>query len=81
MIFSKAGSYTSDDQVEKLTRELNIHYRAYIGSLVYLLSTRVYLSFVVHKLAKFSSNIGEVHFECLIHILSYTIENKTLGFN
>ena len=30
MIFSKADAYTSDEQVEKLTREINIHYRACI---------------------------------------------------
>ena len=50
MIFTKEDVSTSDEQVEKLTREYNIHYRAFIGSLIYLLSTRVYLSFVVHKL-------------------------------
>ena len=31
MIFTKSDTYTSDDQVDKLTRELNIHYRASIG--------------------------------------------------
>ena len=50
MIFTKYDASTSYDQVEKLTRELNIHYRACIGSLIYLLSTRVDLSFEVHKL-------------------------------
>ena len=53
MIFTKEYVSTSDEQVEKLTREYNIHYRACIGSLIYLLSTRVGLSFSVHKLAKF----------------------------
>ena len=52
MIFTKKDVSTSDEQVEKLTRELNIHYRACIGSLIYLLSTRVDLSFAVHKLEK-----------------------------
>ena len=28
MIFTKEDVYTSDEQVEKLTREFNIHYRA-----------------------------------------------------
>ena len=56
MIFTKADAYTSDEKVEKLTREFNIHYRSRIGSLIYFLSTRVDLSFAVHKLAKFSSN-------------------------
>ena len=50
MIFTKEYVSTSYEQVEKLTREYNIHYRACIGSLIYLLSTRVDLSFAVHKL-------------------------------
>ena len=56
MIFTKEDVSTSDEQVEKLTREFNIHYRACIGSLIYLFSTRVYFSFAVHKLAKFPAN-------------------------
>ena len=53
MIFTKEDVSTSDEQVEKLTREYNICYRDCIGSLIYLLSTRVELSFAVHKLEKF----------------------------
>ena len=79
MIFTKADVSTSDEQIEKLTREYNIHYRACIGSLIYLLSIRVYLSFAVHKLANFSSNPGKVHFEGLVHLLRYIRDNKTLG--
>ena len=41
MIFTKEDVSTSDEQVDNLTREYNIHYRACIGSLIYLLSTRV----------------------------------------
>ena len=78
MIFTKEDVSTSDEQVEKLNREYNIHYRAYIVSLIYLLSTRVDLSFAVHKLAKFSANPGKVHFEGLIHLLRYIRDNKTL---
>ena len=59
MIFTKDDTSTSDEKVEKLTREFNIHYRACIGSLIYLLSTIVDLSFSVHKLLKFSSNPGK----------------------
>ena len=47
MVSTKDDTYTSDEQVEKLTREFNIHYRSCIGSLIYLLSTRVDLSFAV----------------------------------
>ena len=36
MIFKKEDVSTSDEKVEKLTREYNIHYRACIGSLIYL---------------------------------------------
>ena len=79
MIFTKADASTSDDHVDKLTRESSIHYRALIGSLVYLLYTRVYLSFAVHKLEKFSSNPGRVNFEGLVHLLRYIRYNKTLG--
>ena len=81
MIFTKADAYTSDEQVEKLTREFNIHYRAFIVSLIYLLSTIVGLSFAVHKLAKFLSNPGKVHYEALVHFLRYIRDNKTLGLN
>ena len=79
MIFTKEDVSTSDEQVERLTREYNIHYRDCIGSLIYFLSTRVDLSFAVHKLAKFSANPGKVHFEGLIHLLRYIRDNKTLG--
>ena len=47
--------------------------------MIYLLSTMVDLSFVVHKLAKFSANPGKVHFDALVHLLRYIGENKTLG--
>ena len=79
MIFTKEDVSTSDEQVDKLTRKYNIHYRACIGSMIYLLSTRVDLSFAVHKLANLPENPGKVHFEVLIHLLGYIIDNKTLG--
>ena len=37
------------------------------------------LSFAVHKLAKFSANLGKVRFEGLVHLLRYIRDNKTLG--
>ena len=43
-----------------------------------MLYTRVGLSFAVHKLAKFSSNPGKVHFEGLVHLLRYIRGNNTL---
>ena len=54
MIFIKDDVSISDEQVEKLTRELKIHNRYCIGSFIFLLPTRVDLRFAVHKLAKFS---------------------------
>ena len=78
MIFTKYDTSTSDEQVEKFTRELNIHYRSYIGSLIHLLSTRVEFSFAVHKLTKFSANPGKVNFEGLVHLLIYIRGNTTL---
>ena len=55
-----------------------MHYRACIGSLIYLLSTRVELSSTVHKLVNISANPGKINFEWLVHILRYIIDNKTL---
>ena len=79
IIFTKEDVSTSDEQVGKLTREYNTHYRSCIGSLIHILFTRVDLSFTVHKLAKFSANPGKAHFEGLIHLLRYIRDNKTLG--
>ena len=78
MIFTKEDVSTSDEQVVKLTREYNIHYRACIGSLIYLFSIRVDLSFAVQKWANVSKNPGKVHSEGLIHLLRYIRDNKTL---
>ena len=43
------------------------------------MSTRLDLSFAVHKLEKFSANTGKVHFERLVHLFRYIRDNKTLG--
>ena len=79
MIFTDEDVSISYEQIERLDREYNIHYRSCIGSLIYLLSTRVDLSFSVHKLEKFSANPGKVHFEVLVHLLRYIRDNNTLG--
>ena len=47
IIFTKDDIFTRNEQVEKLTREFNIHYISCIGSLVYPLCTRVELIFAV----------------------------------
>ena len=80
-IFTKYYTSTSDEQVEKLTREFNINCRVCIGSLIYLFSTKVEFSFTVHNLAKLSVNPGKVHFEGLVHLLRYIRDNKTLVLN
>ena len=64
-----------------LTREFNIHYRACIRSLINLLYTKLYLSVVLHKFAKFSSNTGKLNFDGLVHLLRYMRQNKTLRLN
>ena len=79
MIFTKDDKSTSDEKVEKFTREFNIHYRSCIGSFIYLLSTRVDLSFAMHKLEKFSAKPGKVNLEGLVHLVIYMRVNKSLG--
>ena len=79
MIYTKDEASTSDEQFEKLTREFNIHYRACIGLLIYLLSTRVDWSFSVHKLERFSLNTGKVYLNGLVHLFQYIRYNKNLG--
>ena len=56
IIFAKADASNAYYQIDKLTREFKIRYRACIVSLIYLLSTIVDLIFTVLKLATFSSN-------------------------
>ena len=41
----------------------------------------MYFSVEVHKLEKFSSNRGKLHFEGLVYLLRYTRDIKTLGLN
>ena len=41
MIFNKEYDYTSDEKVEMLFIEYNIHYRDFFGSLIYILYARV----------------------------------------
>ena len=47
--------------------------------MIYLLSTRVELSFALHKLATFSENLVEVQFEVLEHLLRYIRDNNNFG--
>ena len=81
MIFNKPDTTNSDEQVEKFTRKLNIHYRASIGLFIYLFPTRVNLSFAVYNIAKFSAGSIKVHFEGLVHILIYIKDNETFALN
>ena len=53
VILTKEDLSTSDEKVDNITRELSIHYGYCIVTLIYLLSTRLDLSFAVHKLAIF----------------------------
>ena len=79
MIFTKEYASTSDEQVEVLYRKYNIHYRACVGSPIYLLSTRVDSFFAAHKLEKVSSNTDKVQSEGLVHLLIYIRDNKSLN--
>ena len=79
VIFTKEDVPTSDEQVEKFSMEYHIHYRVCICSLISLLFRRVDLSFAVHKLAQFSANPSKLHFEGLVHLLRYIMDNKILG--
>ena len=49
IIFARADASTSDEQVEKLSRDFDIHHRYCNGSLIDFLSNKVDLSFAVHK--------------------------------
>ena len=53
MIFTEKDDSTIDEQVGLISKEENIHYRDYVGSLIFLLSTRVDLCFAAHKLEIF----------------------------
>ena len=79
MIFNKADANTSDEQVELLSREYNIHCRAFVGSLIRIfLQEWIYvLRYTIWK--KNSSNDGKVHFEGLVHFLRYIRDNNNLG--
>ena len=79
MIVTKEDSSTSDEKVEVLSGEYNIHYRYCVLSLIYLLYTMVDQWFSVHKLAKFSPNPGEVHFVGWVNLFIYIKNNKNLG--
>ena len=79
IILAKEDSSISDEQVEVLSIEYNIHYIDLFVSFIYPFSTRVDLCFTVHNLEKNSSNPGEVHFEVLVHLLRYIRYNNNLG--
>ena len=53
IIFTKDSVSTSDEKGDKLSMDFNQNYKACIVSLIYFMSTGVYLSFAAHKLAKF----------------------------
>ena len=49
-----------------------------MGSLIYILSTRVDFCFQVHKLKSFSSNTDKVNFEGLVLLLRYNRDKNNL---
>ena len=79
MISPKEYASTSDEQVEELTREKSIQYKACARLIINILSTRVDLYFSVQKLELFLSNHSKVHFEVLVHLLVYIKDTENLG--
>ena len=79
MVFTKEDDSISDEQFGLLSREYNIHYWDFVGSLIYLLYKKVDLCFAVHNLAKFSSNPDKLHFQGLIYLFRYIRNDKNLG--
>ena len=79
MILTKEYISTSDEQFDKFTREFNINYKGFIVLLIDLLPTRLYLSFTLHKFAKFSANPGKLQFELFVHLLRHIRDSNTLG--
>ena len=79
LIFAKSDVSTSDDQVEMLTKEIKYSLQSLYWIIDLFLSKRVYLSFSVHKLAKFSSNPDKAHFEGLVNLLRDIRDDKNYG--
>ena len=52
MVLTKEDTSISDEQLELVSIEYNIHYISCVVTLIYLLYTRVDLCFTVHKLKK-----------------------------
>ena len=50
-----------------------------MGSLIYILYTRMYLCSSLHQLEKFSSNPGKLQFEVLVHLFIHIRDKKNLG--
>jgi hypothetical protein len=69
----------SEDVARELEKEYNIDFASCIGSLIYLGMTRCDIVYAVNKLAKFTRQPGQNHFEGLLHVLRYLRDNARLG--
>lgn len=73
-----ANDVDGKQEVEKRFGKLD--YRSCIGSLIYLAAgTRYDILYAVTKLAKYCTNPGVRHFECLYHLLGYLNRTKNFG--
>ena len=79
MVFTKEDDSISDEQFGLLSREYNIHYWDFLGSLIYLLYKKVDLCFGVQNPNLFSSNPSELHFESSVQLLIYIMDTNNLG--
>ena len=69
MIFNNDDEFTSDKQVEKLTRDFNIHYIFSIVSFIYFLIYNNGFDFCSSQVRKVSSYNNKLHFEVLVDLL------------
>jgi hypothetical protein len=76
---------TSDDcsadeeTAKRLEKEYNIDFASCVGSLIYLGMTRCDIVHAVNKLAKYTRQPGQNHFEALLHVLRYLRDNSLMG--
>ncbi len=71
---------TTEEEARTLSMEYNIDFATCVGSLIYLALTKTdIILYAVIKLAKITRNPGRKHFEAIIHLLRYLMDNPNLG--
>jgi len=69
----------NEETSQRLQIEYNIDFASCIGSLIYLGMTRTDIIYSVNKLAKFTRQPGKAHFNALLQLLRYLMDNTYLG--